>query len=422
MFHYKTALYRSRTLSEDSCSTMGLADDASVSSVSTTNSTAAKKSHARAQQLQALYELSSQRDLSLNKVADLGTNPTTCAPTLNTVSAKAAAAAFQARRWHDQQRNETTLDAVVLKDNDAKEFMAERKACLSAQESSQGQLSGLAPGAYGIIAHRGSKHIHHPAVAPGLQRFVQTAAAPAIVRNSTMDESGRDDELEIRRTGSGGLILDDRASRLYADFFSHDDERIISKESRNPQQYENIDQRRAWHRSSTSLDEPSVFSTDDDGTEVLYIERSVSDGLVISDKDAQSQAKALELQSLLEHADTRDTTLNRQAIFNAPLESGAPPKFGVSISPKEAAEAFRKKEQKFLEDHKHDAQDPLLTKHERDEIVRNMAQRKAYNQDQENVDTRQSVQSSCPVKQPSSHILQGYKASNGVVYDLPTLC
>jgi hypothetical protein len=172
MFHYKTALYRSRSLSEDSCSTMGLADEVSVSSVSTTNSTAAKRSQARAQRLQALYELSSERDLSLNKVANLRTNPTTCAPTLNTVSAKDATAAFQARRWLDQQRHETTIDAVVLKENDRKELMAERKVYFSAQDSSQGHLSGLTQDTYGIISHRGSQNIHHPAVAPGLQRFV----------------------------------------------------------------------------------------------------------------------------------------------------------------------------------------------------------------------------------------------------------
>jgi hypothetical protein len=55
-----------------------------------------------------------------------------------------------------------------------------------------------------------------------------------------MDESGRDDDLDIRRTGSGGLILDDRASRLYANFFSNDDERNMIQESRTPPQHENI--------------------------------------------------------------------------------------------------------------------------------------------------------------------------------------
>ena len=424
---------------------MGLADDVSVSSVSTTNSTAAKRSNARAQQLQALYELSSERDLSLNKVANLRTNPTSCAPTLNTISAKDAAVAFQAQRWRDQQgdqQRKERIDGAGFEEHDTKELMADRKACLSAQMTSQGKDSVLAQGrsnygAHGIIAHRGSKNIHHPAVAPGLQRFVQSTGAPTIVRNSTMDDSGRDDELEIRRTGSGGLILDDRASRLYADYFLSNSERNILQEPQTPLQYEKINlvttgrsnydtlRRRAWHPATTSFDEQSVFSTDDDGTEVLYIQRSASDGLVVPDKETHSQTKALELQSLFEHADTRDTTLNRQAIFNAPTESGATPKFGVSISPKQAAEAFRKKEQKFFEDHKNDALDPLLTKHERDETVRKLAQQKAHmeaNKDQENVDTRQRDQSSATVKQPSSHVSQGYKASNGVVYDLPTLC
>jgi hypothetical protein len=471
MYHLITSSYRSprqRAFSGDSSST--------VSSTSSTT-LATERSQARAQQLQALYELSSDKNFSLNKNANFKIKPKAYVPSLNTASAKLAAAAFHKKEkdYREQHKNDgfdPLLEDHEKKDLARQKLIAERKALLKAQNIAKGESTSLALGQsnYGSIPRRGSNNLHHSAVTPSLRRYAESSFVPNIVRNNTTDDSERrDDNMEIRRTGSGGLVMVDWTRRQVTDPLPIEHGReerehmLEVEESKAASKTGNANlatgrskygalQRRGsknWHHSAMTPSlqkyaEPSNkcfdnhsgivrnHTMDDYDMDMPSIMRSGSGGLIMHDKEACNQAKALEMLSRLESADDRDMSLNRQGVFKVQTtEYTFAAKLGESILAKEASEVFRKKEQNFLEKHKNDGPDPLLTKHEWEEkdAHERTAQRKVQ------VDAKHQAKMVCidirhaavrgryPFQANQQNVAQqGHKASNVKVYDLPMLC
>lgn len=259
-----------------------------------TGSLEEEKTSARAHQLQALYELSSQRDLSLNKYASFKSPEVVAAPSLTTLSVKQAAAAF---RKKEQEYREECKNGEPQIDERKETLMAEKRDSASLVSGGTSQ---------GSIPRHGSSSAHHAAVTPGLQRYADTSFSTlSIVRNNSDDDWTTCDEMDIRRTGSGGLVMVDR----------HASRRKGGEGLMKTKSTERISEKAKRWRSGGA-----------DGRTVP-----------ITDEEAFNRAKALELQSLLENTSNRDLSLNRNPVFNVQSAEYAYSPTGGQISPEVAA-------------------------------------------------------------------------------------
>lgn len=221
-----------------------------------TGSLEAEKTSARAQQLQALYELSSQRDVTLNKNAKFKPADMIAAPSLTTMSVRQKKAAFRNSRGPESNEDLDNDDLVSV---------------LTEPETEESEPTNL--------PRYGSSSAHHSAVSPGLQKYAEGSfRGLSIVRNNSDEDWTTCDEMSIRRTGSGGLVMVDRDGPQH-----HGREGLMKSEGKP-----------AAVRSKTK-------------------QRAGSSNSV--EKEAFNRAKALELQSLLENTSNRDLSLNRNPIF-----------------------------------------------------------------------------------------------------------
>lgn len=224
-----------------------------------TGSLEAEKTSARAQQLQALYELSSQRDLSLNKNAKFKPTDMIATPTLTTMSVRQKKAAFRNSREPEFKEDLNNDDLVSV---------------LTEPETEESEPTNL--------PRHGSTSAHHSAVSPGLQKYAEGSfRGLSIVRNNSDEDWTTCDEMSIRRTGSGGLVMVDRDA---------------------PQK---------GGREGLMKGKPAAVRS-------KTKQRSGSSNSI--EKEAFNRAKALELQSLLENTSNRDLSLNRNPIFRVEKE------------------------------------------------------------------------------------------------------
>lgn len=432
--------------------------------------------------MQALYELSSDRDLSLNKTAQFKKEAVFSPSLSGAVSPKQAMAAMQKTKEEDDAKLLKASPDPLLQERE-KDEIEMKKAMVQPKHATV-----LAKGRsnYGAIPRGGSQNQHHPAVTPRLARYAERPHlddSPPLHRNNTMDDSGMEemDDLRVRRTGSGGLVLADRRQRSMPSdpVLSIDTEEDSLIEERERLEEANAASSRAtrsslatgrssygtlqrqgsknWHHSAmtpslqkyakpvtpdheSSTQHPQkrgiyvnkTFDDADDYTtpDELSIKRTGSGGLMMlhteekketkkpTTRDAFNMARALEMQALLENNSQRDLSLNRVATFKKEPTFSPSLHGSVASSPTAAFQAYQKQRSEDAEKRKND---PLLMGHkkreqeERDTIALTDAKK----------DIRATATSGGKsprggVQQKSSQ--HGYKASNGKVYDLPTMC
>mmetsp|Transcript_3449 Transcript_3449/g.5743 ORF Transcript_3449/g.5743 Transcript_3449/m.5743 type:complete len:525 (-) Transcript_3449:257-1831(-) len=524
MYHFKAPPYRTPQQSQKqrqpepalALNMSGSSDDASTGfslESSETTMTKLQKSQARAAQMQALYELSSDKDLSLNKTANFGKGAV-FGPTLRTVSPKQAVAAYRQRERESEAKRKEDGPDPLLQEHEKKE-LERQKIVAQRHEAQIKHTIPLASGRsnYGSLSPGGSQNQHHSAATPGLVRNTARleATSTTIQRNNAMNDSEpKDTAFPVRRTGSGGLALVDRGQQpdgvvasdsllRHADSQDSTEEKHLTlatkalslattnnnlatgrstygtlqrQGSRNmhhsamtpslqkyakPANSNTISETNSNSRSqqygrlirNKTLDDDDTddFTTDDGG--MLSIQRTGSGGLMmlgfasdsrsktkkaLNDKDAFNKARALEMQAMLEMNDDRDMSLNRAANLKVKTTEYAYAPKVQTVSPKAAAEAFQKKQQNS-EKYRKDFPDPLLVGHQKreKETQEKIAKRKNTQEaSKENhmaplSRTRKGSSSKSPTrlgahqqKEEAQH--GGYKASNGKVYDLPTLC
>lgn len=453
MYHFKTTPFRGpqqRSLSHDT-DVSGRSDDSTGSPYTNAekNVLQEERSHDRAQKLQALYELSSDKDCSLNRNADFRTMA--AAPiSLKSVSPKEAAAAFQ-------KREIMSRDGLQKSDKSKRHHHHEKVQAMATNSQSKS----------GIVTPPASES--PPATSS--TRTSKGSSPTTIPKSRSMDHPERhvDRHRQIQRTGSEDMHVPSPAEiQVDADHPFHQEGRTMgvqdnpvplpSETSNPPIARTNLG---SLHRGSSknthhSAMTPSVqkyagsSSTngdfgiprnytmddgDDDGdSNILSIRRTGSGGLILQDKEAYYRVKALELQSRLENADNRDTSLNSHAVFQAHADHhhhhrhhehhghhghySAALKLSESMSPQDAAAVFRLRKQQYIEKHSNDSSDPLLTSHEREEKEKELAKVK---ESLEKAGGPPLARSPFRVHQQNIAPLD-YQPSNGVLYDLPTLC
>jgi hypothetical protein len=202
----------------------------------------------------------------------------------------------------------------------------------------------------------------------------------------------------------------------------------------------------------------ATSTTTDDSDDMLDVKRTSSGGLIMrrktfEEQEQLSRARAAELSALYELSEAKETKLNKRGIFKHHI-TGTPSVKGSLMTPRQASSRFARQESNRKT--RTGGRDPLLTAHEikeksdKEELERRKAAVKQKNK------VRRSVISSSfdrggysdenlmpetigyeivlsngrgslvpgaaiPLPNKPAHG-SGYRAANGVIYDVPNLC
>jgi hypothetical protein len=158
------------------------------------SSSATSPQQERAQDLQARYEQNSDKDFTLNNNAK-GRSTTTYAPSLRTISMQEA---MEAIRKSEAVKTEQIQADPLFTDREKRQQLAKRRPTpLARGRSNYGSLTTM----------------HRHATPRVRQKLISTTTRPPIQASATLNDND-DDKLDICRTGSGGLIMTQRVQHL----------------------------------------------------------------------------------------------------------------------------------------------------------------------------------------------------------------